>query len=354
MLHGSVYEIFQPENIGGKFIQVQEITKLSDSYLSNQKVNSAYVMFDALAFTKLRVVAGARYENSQQVLSTIDLSDQPVEVKNVYNDILPSINLTYLLDDKINIRTAFSITLARPEFREMAPFSYYDFIANELVQGNPALQRTLINNYDVRFEIYPDPGELVALSFFYKKFKNPVEQTIQASANEPIRSFANADKATNYGIEIELRKSLSFISSFFDHLSFIGNATLIKSNVQLNNTGFQQSERALQGQAPYIFNLGLYYDDYDNGFNTSLTYNKVGQRIQKVGTKELGNTLENPVDLIDFSVSKTVFDFLTLKFSVRDFLNQDRIQIQQAPYGDRITQREITGRNVSFGITYKL
>ncbi len=354
VLRSPVYQIFQPENIGNRFIQVQEVTKLSDSYLSNQKIKAGYFIFDATVFNRFRIVAGARFENSTQELNTIDLRDQPVNVKNTYKDILPSINLTYLLNDRINIRTAFSITLARPEFREMAPFSYFDFIANELVQGNPLLQRALINNYDVRFEIYPGPGELAALSFFYKRFKSPIEETVQASANEPIRSFVNADMATNYGLEIELRKSLTFISPIFEHLSFIGNAALINSRVQISNNVYQQSERALQGQAPYIFNLGLYYDNYHLGLNTSLTYNKVGQRISKVGTKDLGNTLEKPVDLIDFTISKTAFEFLTFRFSVKDILNQDRIQIQQAPYGDKVTSREIRGRNISFGVTYKL
>ena len=194
------------------------------------------------------------------------------------------------------------------------------------------------------------------MSFFYKDFKNPIEETLEAAANEPIRSFTNADKATNYGIELEIRKSLGFISSDFENFSFIGNASFIHSKVEISNNLFQQANRALQGQAPYILNLGLYYDNYNLGFNASLTYNKVGQRISKVGTAQLGNTLEKPVDLIDLSVSKTLFDLFTLKLAIKDLLNQDRLQIQQAPapYGDIVAERERMGRDITIGLSYKL
>ena len=356
VLHQSVEQIFQSENMTNKFLQVQEMTKLSDSYSSNQKIAAGYAMFDAILLEKFRLVAGFRLENSVQELHTIDLRNQPIDVSNNYNDVLPSVNLTYLLNNLINIRGAFSTTLARPEFREMAPFSYFDFISNELIQGNPELKRALINNYDLRFELFPGTNELVALSFFYKDFKNPIEETLQASANEPIRSFTNADQATNYGIELELRKNLGFISPVFNNFSFVGNGSLIHSRVEISNNDFQQSDRALQGQAPYIFNLGLYYDNYDLGLDASIVYNKVGQRISKVGTRQLGNTLERPVDLIDLAISKTIFGALTLKFAIKDLLNQDRLQIQQAPapYGDIVTEREVVGRDFSFGLTYKL
>ena len=161
--------------------------------------------------------------------------------------------------------------------------------------------------------MYPGAGELFAFSLFYKSFSAPIEETLEATQNEPIRSYANADKATNYGLELEIRKTLLFISPIFQNFSFVGNVTLIHSKVEISNNAFQQSVRALQGQAPYIFNMGLYYDDFNMGFNAAVTYNKVGQRIANVGTKQLGNILEQPVDLVDFSISKTVFNNFTFK-----------------------------------------
>lgn len=350
VLQGSVENIFIDQNINNKFIQVTEITKPSDSYTSSQIINAGYVMADATAFQRLKITVGARYENSNQKMTSLSNTGDSINVDETYEDILPSLNITYGLNDWINIRGAYSITLARPEFRELAPFTYFDFIDNELIQGNPELKRTLVNNYDLRVEMYPAPGELLAISFFYKRFRDPIEEILQASANEPIRSFENAKLATNYGIEIELRKSLNFIMPNF---SFVGNVSLISSNVELQKEGFQEGERALQGQAPYIFNLGLYYDNLELGLNSSIVYNKVGERITKVGSKDLGNILERPVDLIDFSISKNLLSSLIFKFTVSDILNQDRIWIQQSPIGDKVSEVEKVGREVSVGLSYK-
>ena len=357
ILQLSVQDIFKPENISSTFIGTNEITKPSDSYNSNQKVAAGYAMFDASLLERIRIVAGARFEYSNQVLNSFSQTGEIISVNNVYRDWLPSINLTYLLNEDVNVRLGYSKTLARPEFRELAPFSYFDFLANELVQGNPDLKRSLINNFDLRFEYFPQGGELVAVSLFYKKFNDPIEEILTASSsNEPIRSYANAVSADNYGLELELRKSLGFITETINSFSFVGNVTLIKSTIRLNseNSGFQESERPLQGQADYIFNLGLYFDDLASGFNSSIVYNKVGWRIAKVGTSDLGNTLEKPVDVIDFSVSKKFYELFTLRLSVRDLLNQDKNFIQQAPGGDQISELNRTGRNVSLELSYQI
>jgi outer membrane receptor protein involved in Fe transport len=263
-----------------------------------------------------------------------------------------------LLNEDINIRFAYSRTLARPEFREKAPFQYFDFLANELVQGNPGLTRALITNYDLRFELFPGAGELVALSFFYKKFVNPIELIlIASSSNEPIRSFENAQSANNLGVELELRKNLSFIGSTFNNLSLVTNVAFIHSRIQIDQSGensFQESDRPLQGQAPYIFNIGLYYDNFNLGLNAAVTYNRVGERISKVGVNDLGDIVEQPVDLIDLSVSKRFFEKFTIKLSAMDILNQSKDFIQRTTSGDKIAESFSNGRTIKLGINYQL
>lgn len=358
VLQQSIDQIFAPENINSTFIEVTEITKPSDSYDSNQKLAAGYAMFDVTVFKKLRVAAGVRLEYSNQILNSESQTGSLINVSNVYRDWLPSLNLTYGLTSEINIRFAYSTTLSRPEFRELAPFSYFDFISNELVQGNSELQRSLINNYDLRFELYPSAGELAAVSLFYKNFKDPIEEVLLASSsNEPIRSYSNVSSAKNYGVEFEIRKSLAFISSTFNYFSFVGNLSLISSSITIdekNNIGFQKSDRPLQGQADYIFNFGFYYDNYEAGFSSALVYNKVGSRIAKVGTSDLGDIIEKPVDLIDFNISQKVFEKFSIKFSVKDLLNQDRVFIQQTPNGDQNAELRRIGRNISLGFGYQL
>lgn len=353
-----IQNIFQPENINPTFINAVEITKPSDSYDSNQKVAAGYVMFDATLFEKVRVVSGVRFEYSNQNMLSSTLTGEIVDVKSYYRDWLPSVNLTYLIAPDMNLRFAYSTTLARPEFREIAPFTYFDFLANELVLGNTELKRTLVNNFDLRYELFPGAGELVAVSLFYKRFINPIELILLASSgNEPIRSFSNAESARNYGVEFELRKNLNFISDALDNFGFVGNLTLIQSKIKIDNSGensFQKTDRPLQGQAEYVFNLGLYFDDYDLGLNASVIYNKVGNRISRVGVNDLGDVIERPVDLIDFSVSKRILSNFSLKLTAKDLLNQDRISIQQTTDGDRVSDLVRTGRTFTLGLSYQL
>ncbi len=357
VLQGPVEQIFTSENFGNNFIQILEMTKPSDSYDTRQEVLGSYLMFDYDVLAELKFVGGLRVENSKQVLSSRTLTNVNVDVVKDYTDYLPSLNLTYKLNQDINIRSAFSITLARPEFRELAPYSYYDFVANELVMGDTSLERTLVHNYDVRFEVYPGAGELAAVSFFYKNFDKPIEQILIAATLDPIRSFTNAKKAVNYGVEFELRKSLAFAGELFRNFSLAGNLSFINSEITLTDdaskSSFQASKRPLQGQSDYIINTGLYYDNYENEFSSSLTYNKVGDRISRVGFAGLGDIIEKARDQVDFSLSKKVLGMFSVKFLVRDLLAQDYHFIQKTPAGEKTAERYKTSSQYSFSVTYQ-
>ncbi len=356
ILKKSVTDIFQPKNFNNKFIQVTETTRPSDSYTANQKIYSAYLMFDVTIFSNLRIIAGTRYEQSNQNLKSKTITNEDLIINRTYRDLLPSINLTYHYNNDINLRFGYSRTLARPEFREMAPFSYFDFTTNELVQGNNKLVRSLIQNYDFRFEFYPAPKELIAVSFFYKNFQAPIEEILIASSSfEPIRSFENGNDAKNYGIELELKKSLNFIAPFLNNFFFVGNTSFINSNIEIGKkNGFQRNSRPMQGQANYIMNFGLYYDAYATGFSSSITYNKVGKRISRVGFSGLGDIVEMPRDQIDINITKKIFKHFNLRLAIRDLLNQDRIFIQKTPLGDKVSERQKLGRNISLALSYQL
>lgn len=357
VLQQSVDVIFNPENINPTFIEVIEITKPSDNYDSRQELFAGFLMSDASISDNLKVIAGLRYEFSNQTLTSASSTGSPVNVNSEYKDVLPSLSLTWIYNPDINIRFAYSRTLARPEFRELAPFTYYDFVSSESVRGNPELKRSLIQNFDFRFEYFLSGNELIAFSLYSKKFENPIEQVlIAASQFNPVRSYANAKTAENFGAELEIRKNLSFISNFFQNFSFVGNLSLIQSNVQLDESfqsGFQVKSRPMQGQSDYVFNAGLYYDNPGISLSTSLVYNKVGEKIAKAGFAGLGDVIEKPRDQIDFSVSKDIFDFLNAKLVVRDILAQDHLFIQKSPLGDETFSRDLRSNVYSFTLSYK-
>lgn len=355
LLYESIDKLFAPQNFNSTFLEITEITQPTDSYSANQYINAFYLMIDFQPDKSVKVVTGLRYENAIQKLNSKSRTGDPIIVDSKYNDVFPSLNITYQPIEKINLRFALSRTIARPEFREIAPFTYFDFVANELVIGNTKLNRSLITNYDIRFEYYPTSRELLSVSAFYKKLMNPIEQIlISSSALEPIRSYENSKTASNYGLEFELRKNLDFVSSMLNNFSMIGNLSFIKSKILLVERGFQESSRPLQGQSDFILNLGLYYDNLEENFSASIIYNKVGKRISKVGFGGLGDVIELPRDQIDFGLSFKLINQFSLKISVKDILAQNVKFIQLTPNGEKPAEIEKRGQTLSIGLTYNL
>lgn len=354
ILFKDINEIFQPENINPSFLEIAEITQPTDSYVSNQTINAAYLMTDFSLFDKIKIITGVRLENAVQKMNSKSRTGEPINVESKFNDLFPSVNIAYKYNDKLNLRLAYSKTIARPEFRELATFTYFDFVSNELVQGNPKLIRSLIENYDLKVEYYPAPQELFAVGFFYKNFQDPIEQIlISSSALEPIRSYENGKDAKNFGVEFELRKTLGFISTVLNDFMMIGNLSIIKSSIELEDRGFQSATRPLQGQADFIFNLGLYWETSDSDLSASLIYNKVGEKIAKVGFGGLGDVVELARDQIDFSFSKKLWSNLKLKIAAKDLFAKDIKFIQQTPDGDKPSEITKRGQNISVGLSFQ-
>lgn len=356
LLTGSVDKIFAPENLNKSFIEVSEITKPSDSYGSDQSIYASYIMTDFQMTSRIKIVTGVRMERSEQNLASFSITNEPLQVRHRYNDWLPSLNMTFAPREKMNLRAAFSRTLARPEFRELAPFSYFDFVANELVQGNIELKRSLVTNFDLRLEYYPKPGEILAVSGFHKNFTDPIEQIlIAASGFEPIRSYENAEGARNYGVEFEVKTGMELFSPSLAPLSFVGNLSLIRSEINLKGeNAFLTDKRPLQGQADYIVNAGLYYESPGQRFSSSLIFNRVGERISSVGFNNLGDIIELPRNQIDLTFSAKLINHLAMKMTARDLLNQDHEFVQRTLEGDKRAELRTVGRTVALGLSYQL
>lgn len=333
-------EIFAQQNMGeidgpGKYdggFKLTEATTPIDGYTALSRLHAGYLMFDSRFTEKLRVIYGVRAESYYQQLKTFQLSGEEL-IKDTTNlDFLPSVNAVYALTEKINLRLAYYRTVSRPEFRELAPFNFYDFISDFQVSGNPNLSRATIDNYDLRFEWFPGAGQINSVSGFYKNIKNPIE-AIGGTASA-IRSiaYANTPGATNVGGEIEYRFKLSTLFKT-DSSDFLNNTTLFTNFAYIHsevNTGtlVGAEARPLQGQSPYIVNAGVQYLNNEKGWGVSLSYNLVGKRIYIVGSTDEPTWWEKPRNVLDFQVSKTFKEKLELKLNVRDILAQNLIFYQ--------------------------
>lgn len=356
ILFQPIEKIFDQSNFNDKGLFYDEITKESDKYSADDNLYAGYLMFDIPVY-KFRLILGSRFEYSEQNVNTLGLTGDKITNNLISKDLLPSINIIYQLNDKTNIRAAYSQTLARPELREIAPFSYVDFVTGITIYGNSIdLRRTLVRNYDLRCELYPAAGELLSLSLFYKRFDAPIEDVYIPTSTNRIKTFKNAQNgADNYGIEFEIRKNLGFVSDFLKNLTFNGNLTFVSSKINLEGIGTvaTKTERRMQGQSPYMINLGLFYDNPELGLNINLVYNRFGDRISEVGLAGFEDIYEKGNDVIDFSLSKTIFYNLEIRFAIKDLLNEDKIYTQSVNNIERTVRKISGGLNYSFGISYR-
>jgi TonB-dependent receptor len=167
--------IFSQNNIDTNKIVFEEFTTGSDNYYAYENSYAGFLMFD-IPIGKFRIVTGARLESNEQVLKSVDLTNTPITVHLKNNDVLPSLNLVYNVSENTNARFSYFQSISKPELREIAPFGFNDFNRNVFVYGNPYdLHRTLVRNFDLRLETYPEAGELMSVSLFYKKFDAPIE-----------------------------------------------------------------------------------------------------------------------------------------------------------------------------------
>lgn len=347
--------IFNTENFGTTKILYEELTSESDKYRASEENYAGYLMFD-IPYYKFRFITGLRYEYSRQQVNTLGRINEPItaDLKNL--NFLPSINIIYSLTDKINIRTSASQTVSRPELREIAPFGFIDFITGVKISGNPNLKQSLVQNYDLRFEMYPEAGEIISASLFYKNFSSPIEEVYSPGQNNPERTFDNAKNGSvNYGIEFEARKNLGFIDRFLNDFSFNANLTILNSEINLEGLQSISTEktRRMQGQSPYTINLGLFYDNYDIGTSINLLYNKFGRRISEVGYNGYADIEEEGNDIIDFSASKKIFENFEIKFSVKDILNQEKRYYQKIGSEEKIVRTYNSGTRYSITAGYR-
>lgn len=320
-----VESAFFYDNMGQSGYILEEFTNNQDRYFGVSVLNAGYGMMDN-KFGPVRIVWGLRAENFQQLLSSKDQTGNRNTRLTEKLDLLPSINLSLNAGDKQNIRLSASKTVARPEFREIAEFAFYDYEMNYGVKGDTALLRSSILNYDLRYELYPKAGEAITVGAFYKDFSDPIEFRLDPSSNGDSRRYfyQNAINAKTFGVELEVRKGLEFISPALKNFAFFGNYTFIKSEVTFNDLSAGnkaiKADRPLQGQSPYLINAGLQYSS--TMFNASLLYNRVGERLTLVGNEEFPNVFERPRNQLDLQLSKKVIDSRgEIKINFADILN---------------------------------
>jgi hypothetical protein len=330
--NGSINKQFGDIKVGGGYLKrirgfnarifrnlstdmLDEITNNTDKYTADFDLGSLYTMYDT-EFGKWKLNTGLRGEYNLFNVSTADFSGQKVNVDREYLDILPSLNISYN-EEETKYRFSLSKTLARPEFREVANFAYYDFVRNAQILGNSKLEKSDIYNVDLKYEWYPKAGENISLSLFGKNFIKPIEQIV-ADGSVPsnlLLTYTNPNNAYLYGVELEVRKK---INDWFDVYT---NASVMNSEVEVNDV-----KRQLQGQSNYVLNNGVNIHKKKNTIN--VTYNRVGDRISAIGFQGYPNIFENSRDVLDITLLHKL-NKGEIKLAIGDVFAQPSIYYQK-------------------------
>ncbi len=369
--NGSVSDYLSDENIGQNNpaynpvskenygLYVQNATDLRNSYFGYENVTGAYIMVDIILFEKLRLVAGVRFESNK--METESKKDGIKKGTLNDNDFLPSINLTYSPVKNMNLRLVYTRTLSRPTFREIAPFASFSPVAPTIV-GNPELKRTLVDNFDFKWEYFMKPGEVISLSLFYKHFTDPIEMVDNPVTINPEISFQNVNSAQNYGLELEVSKKLDF-TGILGNFSIGLNFAMIKSVVDIDSLELvsiraldpkASDTRPLFGQAPYILNGRLSYLNQKSGLSANLVFNMTGKRIALVTKGGTPEVYEYPFPKLDFNASKTIGSNFKISVKIKNILNPGKSQSYEYRGKRYPFFKFTTGTLYELGLSYNL
>lgn len=350
----SLEDIINSDNIGPDGLVLRELTRSTDSYTAALDIEAFYANLDFKFFDLIRLAVGARIEDWEQNAITFDLFDPEDDIVAELGDeeFLPAAALTWFITDRQQLRAGYAETLIRPDFKELSPAPFTDPVLNREVLGNAELQPSSVTHYDLRWEFYPSPDELISLGLFYKLIDSPIEVTIEPGVQQRL-TFANAIEAENFGVEFEARKQLGFLAErwprwgWLDRFFVSGNLAWIESEITIDELGIlTSSSRALQGQSPYIVNFQLGYDDEDRGLAATLQFNQVGPRISEVGVLGAPDKEESPAAQLDLVLQYRWRPWAGFKMKFGNMLDAE-FEITQ---GDEVTQSYKVGRTVSLGV----
>ncbi|HOP05723.1 MAG TPA: TonB-dependent receptor [candidate division Zixibacteria bacterium] len=341
---------------------IEERTQDINQYDGYQKIAAGYGMIEApVPYIKdLDFVGGVRYETTDMWGAVHDTTKNEGRIDDA--DWLPSLNLIYHLSNNANMRLSYGKTLARPTMRELTPSHTEEFGTGALFMGNDTLVHTRIDNYDARLEWFIRPGEVIAISGFYKAFSHPIVRAFVGN-NGNIQVF-NVDHGTVYGLEFEFRRHLDWIYSGLANFIFGGNLTLVSSKIDVAASeisgsagSFNEHERPMPSQSPYVVNWDLGYDNLRTGTSASIYYNVFGRRLAVNSDPPTPDVYEEARTQLDLLFTQRLMSGTRLKLAAKNVLDEDvlfKYDGTRPDGSDAIYKRYSRGVTYSVGIAYDI
>ncbi|MCF8504934.1 MAG: TonB-dependent receptor [Caulobacter sp.] len=367
-------------NIGPNGLVLRETTGADGAaaYDANLEVKAVYGQVDAEIIPLLRVAVGARYEDATQSVTPFSLFAgdptpfAPAPRENQYW--LPAATLTWNFYEDMQLRLGISQTIARPQFRELAPLSYVDPDTDRLFIGNPNLVDSKLLNLDARYEWYFDRDQYVTVGLFYKDIENPTEAIVNDIGGSVQTTYLNAPRAVLFGAEFDVKTYFELFpeTPWFSSKRwlFSANYTYSKSELRVE-TGdvvypltidgssrpaldFVSDGQAMQGQSEHLANVQFGYADEEAGAQATLLFTYASDRISTRGRSGFPDLVQSPGMIVDFTYRR---DFMamdrefTFGFEARNLLEEDSEEFQELGGGRIENNSYELGRSFSISLS---
>ena len=350
--------------------------QLPDVYNADLTVLAGYASLDFGLNKKFSGNIGVRYELDKIniIWDVANFVGRIGTTTKDYNELYPSLNLKYQLNEKSFLRFASSITQTLPEFKEVAPFEYVS-PTGRVIKGNPNLEKSSVFNMDTKWEFFPSSEELFSTTVFFKNIQDPINLT-QARGSAGIFQYENTgETASVFGIELEGRINIIENDDEKSILSANANLTQMWFNqdilelFQYNNI----TNTNLQGASDFIANGSISYNSRTTKeFIASITGNYSSDKIYALGSPEdfvnsatLFNDeiIEKGFVSLDLVISKKLNDKFLLRFTGKNLLNPNIDQTQLVTVFDandnivEVSNQKVQsykkGSLFSLGVSYK-
>jgi TonB-dependent receptor len=309
-------------------------------------------MFELPIMPRVTAVTGLRYEKTWMFTENHAVPIYKRTGTLSEKDILPALNLVVQVAKDMNLRLSYGKTLARPSMREFAPFFSQEYNSGYILNGNPDLERTLIDNYDVRWEWFARAGELIALSYFHKNLENPIERAV-IDHNKNVK-YLNVEDASVRGFELELRKQLDEVHSLLRHFQIGLNWAIVKSQVALPASDYHEKMyRPLQGQSPYLLNVDFGYNNPRNRTSLNMVYSVFGKRLGDLSLRKIEHPYEMPRHMLDMTFSQKIWRGLSLKASAKNILGARYKRLISDEGNEYVEKEHELARTFSVGTTFE-
>lgn len=365
-------EVLSPSKLGlgnASTWRYKEVPNEQNRYRSEMQIYAPYISANFIWAEKWNLTAGLRFEKSIQSTDyklDRDVVTAPYRNNTIHgNDLLPSVTLKYAVTPNSSLILAGSKTISRPLFTEAAPFRYNESAGTAQRQGNQYLKNGSNYNADLRYDIFPNPGEIISFSVFGKRLVDPIE-LVRLNGSEPMFSYVNSDRAVVAGIEVELNKNLGSLlgAAALRDFSVGLNGSYLYSQVEFDEDKLDKKgvpfyptnfKRPLFGASPYLVNADLMYRanwSEKSATSFSLTYNVFGKRLFIAGAQGTGDIYEMPVNTLNFNINNTLSKNVELKLGFNNLLNPNIVYNQEFDTNDLEYMNIRKGVSVNATLSY--